>query len=246
MRKIYKQLLPYETRFWLYKLRNPSHFKRLRSIVNPSPKGDFSLRSFDNMECIFVHITKSAGTSIASSLFEELPYHYTAPQYRVIYGRKNFNRYFKFGFVRNPWDRLYSAYSYLKGGGWNEKDQQWAAENLSNVSDFNDFVLNWLTPERLYSHIHFWPQSRFICDHKGKILLDYIAYFENINTDFGKICQKLNLNKQLSHTNSSKRESYLNIYSEDAIKKVNSLYSKDIELLGYSFDSIINPIKQTL
>jgi hypothetical protein len=209
-------------------------------------KGDFSLRSYDQMECIFVHITKSAGTSIAKSLFSELPYHYTASQYRVIYGRKKFSRYFKFAFVRNPWDRLYSAYSYLKGGGWNDKDLQWAKENFSDVNNFNDFVMNWLTPGRLNSHIHFWPQARFICDGKGDILLNHIAYFENINDEFTEICLKLNINKQLSHTNSSQRDSYTQAYTPEAIQKVRSLYQQDITLLGYSFNDIERPIQQTL
>jgi hypothetical protein len=245
-KKLYKKLLPYEARYWLYKLRHPAEFKQLCTVVHPSAKGNFSLRSYDQIECIFVHITKSAGTSIAKSLFSELPYHYTASQYRVIYGRNKFNRYFKFAFVRNPWDRLYSAYSFLQGGGWNDKDKLWADQHLNGVSDFNDFVMNWLTPDRLNSHIHFWPQTRFICDRKGKILLDHIAYFENINDEFTKICLKLNINKQLSHTNRSQRDSYTQVYTPEAIDKVRSLYQQDITLLGYSFNDIERPIQQTL
>lgn len=124
MRKLYYALIPYEYRYWFYKFRHAKDFWELRQKVNPSPKGDFSLRSFDHYRYLFIHITKTAGTSVAISLFGELPYHYTAVQYRVIYGRKTFNRYFKFAFVRNPWDRLYSAYSFLKNGGWNNEDRQ--------------------------------------------------------------------------------------------------------------------------
>lgn len=241
MRHLYYKLIPFEARYWLYKLRHPAEFRKLRNIVHHSPKGDFSLRSYDKLECIFIHITKSAGTSVAKSLFGELPYHYTAAQYRVIYGREKFGRYFKFAFVRNPWDRLYSAYSYLQGGGWNDKDKTWAKENLAEFHDFNDFVLNWLTPERLYSHVHFWPQQRFICDRKGKILVDHIAYFENIDDEFKYLSNCLNLPNRLTHTNKSDRINYTEAYTEEAIEKVRLLYRPDIELLGYSFDNITKP-----
>lgn len=238
LRTLYNRALSEESRYWLYKLRYPGHFRHLRERVNQHAKGDFSIRPFSEKKAIFVHITKAAGTSTALSLFGALPYHYTAWQYRVIFGRKAFNQYFKFTFVRNPWDRLYSAYSFLKNGGWDDQDRRWAEENLSDTNDFNDFVLNWLTTERLYSHIHFWPQSRFVLDHKGKLLVDYIGYFETINEDFAVIARRLNTEASLSHTNASPRKDYRSVYSAAAAQKVLELYREDVDLFGYEFDGI--------
>ena len=232
----YKRLFNYEYRYWLYKLRNPQSFKDLRTNVYKSPKGNFSLRAFDKNQAIFVHITKSAGTSIAKSLFGELPYHYSASQYRVIFGRKTFNNYYSFAFVRNPWDRLYSAYAYLKGGGWNDQDKLWAENNLADITDFNDFVCHWLTPERLNSHIHFWPQYRFICNAKRNPIINEIYYFESIDQSFKSICSRLNINSQLVATNASSRQSYTEIYNQASIEKVQSLYHDDITFLGYRFN----------
>lgn len=238
IRDLYHRFVSEERRFWLYKLRHYKETNALKHNVFPSDKGDFSLRRYFENECVFVHITKAAGTSLALSLFGELPYHYTASQYRVIYGRKDFNRFYKFTFVRNPWDRLYSAYSYLKGGGWNEDDKNWAKEHLAGVEDFNSFVMDWLTPEKLSSHIHLWPQSKFICDHKGTPIIDHLGYFETIAEDFTTVQQKLGLPpKTLKHTNASKRISYTDIYSPEAIAKVRELYKQDIENFGYDFDS---------
>ncbi len=239
LKDIYKKYVPSEARFWLYKMRHYSEVESLKHTVFPSEKGDFSLRRYYQNKAIFVHITKAAGTSLALSLFGELPYHYTAQQYRVIFGRKHFNNCFKFTFVRNPWDRLYSAYSYLTGGGWNEDDANWARINLSNVKDFNDFVMNWLTEEKLNSHIHLRPQHKFICDRKNKPIIDYIGYFETIQEDFDNISNKLGLtNKNLKHTNASKRAGYREIYTQDSIKKVYDLYKFDIVSLGYQFDGL--------
>ena len=238
MKKLYRHLLPYETRYFLYKLRHPAEFKQLRKRVFPSAKGDFSLRNFDEKRCIFIHIPKSAGTSVAKSLFGELPYHYTAIQYRVIYGRRTYNQYFKFAFVRNPWDRLYSGYSYLKNGGWNEDDRNWYIENLSHLGDFNEFVIDWLTPQRLNSHMHFRLQADFVCDRKQRPIIDYLGYFETLPGDFGHIAHKMGLAVKLAHVNASKRKGYRDIYTPESIDKVKELYADDIELFGYNFEGI--------
>lgn len=238
IRSIYKSALPYETRYWLYKLRHPDEFRRLRSVVNHHPKADFSLRGYDRTKSIFVHITKSAGTSVARSLYGELPYHYTAVQYRVIFGRRTFDEYFKFAFVRNPWDRLYSAYSYLRDGGWNTEDRIWFERNLAHLSGFDDFVLNWLSPERLLSHIHFWPQRRFLCDRHGRVLIDHLGYFETLESDFACVRDRVNPAACLTHTNRSTRSSYLDAYSAASIRRVQDLYDEDITLFGYTFDGL--------
>lgn len=236
--KYYHKLIPIELRMRFYKIRNPREYEELRSNVFPSPKGDFSLKAYDENKTIFVHITKTAGTSVAKSLFGYLPYHYTSIDYRVIYGKKAFNNYFKFAFVRNPWDRLYSAYRYLKSGGWNDEDKKWSEANLSRYNDFNHFILDWLTPQNITKHIHFKPQYEFICDTKENILIDYIAYFETINEDFNYIAEQLNLDVALGTHNANPGESYKTIYSKEAIEKVRSIYKKDIELFGYNFEGI--------
>lgn len=240
LRKIYNTTFDYETRLWLYKLRHPAEYRTLRSKVYPSEKGDFSLRPYDQHQCIFVHITKTAGTSVAKSLFGFLPYHYTAIDYRVIYSRKTFKHYYKFAFVRNPWDRLYSAYRYLKAGGWNEDDRIWCDAHLANYHDFNTFVLEWLSHENIKKHIHFKPQFEFICDSQQNILIDYLAYFETINDDFTKIADKLGIDTNIGHHNANPANHYSQIYSAPAIQKVADIYADDIRLFGYDFDGIKN------
>ena len=240
VRQIYNATLSYETRLWLYKLRHPGHYGRLRTIVQPSPKGDFSLRAYDQHQCIFIHITKSAGTSISRSLFGYLPYHHTAIDYRVIFGRRTFNQYFKFAFVRNPWDRLYSAYRYLRSGGWNETDKLWAETSLEDFGDFNCFVKQWLTPRNIDSHIHFWPQYRFVCDSKGRLLVDYLGYFETLHSDIRKVSARLGIDASLARYNAGPESDYRTVYDDAARDVVAQVYAQDIKLFGYEFGGIRN------
>ena len=235
LRKLYESVIPYETRLRFYKWRHPAEFRELRTKVMPSEKGDFSLKPFDEHKCIFIHITKTAGTSVARSLFNYLPYHYTAIQYRVIYGKETFNEYFKFAFVRNPWDRAYSAFRYLKAGGWNENDKAWAEQNLNEFTDFNDFAVNWLNSDNIKKHLHFKPQFEFVCDTNNNILTDYIARFENINEEFNILTNKLGLNSTLGKHNTNPAQGYTEIYSDKAIESVANVYKTDIDLFNYTF-----------
>ena len=139
--------------------------------------------------------------------------------------------------MRNPWDRLYSAYTYLQGGGWDKDDVEWRDNHLKHIASFEDFILHWLDKDKLNSHMHFWPQHRFIYDSKDRLLLDYVGRFETLAKDFDFIANHLKLDASLSATNASSRKNdYRDVYSDSSRAKVAELYAKDIELLGYSFD----------
>ena len=86
-----------------FRVLHPTRFgrlQRLRKTVSPS---GYSYSGFDRLQCIFVHIPKCAGVSIASSLFGNLGGgHATLSEYRLVFDCREFNRYFKFAVVRNP------------------------------------------------------------------------------------------------------------------------------------------------
>jgi len=238
LRRLYHRLVPKELRDRIYKVRKPGHFRELRRVVYSSERGDFSLRPFDDHECIFVHIPKTAGISVAESLFGYLPYHYTTYDYKLIYGVRTFRRYFKFAFVRNPWDRLFSAWRFLKGGGWNDEDRAWMEENIAGFDGFNDFVERWLTPETCTTMMHFRPQWHFVCDKRRNIELDFLGYLETIEDDFAAVCARLGVETALQHKNASARADYREHYSDRARGVVEQVYRHDIDLFGYRFDGI--------
>ena len=99
--------------------------------------------------------------------------------------------------------------------------------------NFEDFVINGLSNAVINEIIHFVPQTDFICDKKGRILVDYIGEFENLQIDFKTLSDKLNKEIILPHLNLNKKESFDKIFTDEMRKRVRKLYAKDFEILGY-------------
>lgn len=191
-------------------------------------------KSVDSAQAIFIHIPKTAGTSLYSLIG------YTGighVNYRWYESRdpNKFNQYFKFAFVRNPWDRLVSAFFYLKKGGSNAMDKHWAMKNIDKYSTFEEFVIDWVSPENINRYFHFIPQYKFIYDQSLYLKVDYVGKFENLNQDFEVVANKLNIHQSLPYINKSNRKDYQSYYSKKTKEIVAQVYKQDIELLGYRF-----------
>ncbi len=242
--KILYWYLPYCLRRLLFRIRKPEKYRfftKLRTEI-PEISNASTYQPFIKNRCIFVQIPKVAGVSISKSLFgRHTGNHATVADYQIVFNKKEFYSFFKFAFVRNPWDRLVSAYIYLKGGGMNLRDLKWAEEYLSSFEDFNDFVLNWLNRNNIYKGIHFLPQYKFItCSNRLKPDVDFVGLFENINDDYSYIRNLLQLgDEKLAFENITpvKMQDYRSYYNNKTIQIVSEVYKEDIELLGYDFEN---------
>lgn len=195
---------------------------------------------FDAHRCIFVHIPKCAGISVVRSLFGDFSCgHGNLKRYQIMFGPEEFNRYFKFTIVRNPYDRLVSAFHFMKKGGINAKDKRWAERNLAPYADFDAFVKGWVNRNNIWKGLHFRPQHSFICVRGNRPGLDFIGYFENLTSDFAHICQQLNIQSTLLETNRNpeRARDYRSYYTEETRAIVARVYAEDIQMLGYAFDN---------
>jgi hypothetical protein len=218
-----------------------------------------SLTAFDRYRCIFVHIPKCAGMSVGRSLFGDYGgSHLGIQTYQIIFSKADFDAYFKFAFVRNPWDRVLSAYRYMDAVygryvsalGTVPRPEEYtdASDDLRTklstkfevheYPDFEAFVTGWINPQNLRVHEHFRPQHRFVCSPDGKLQLDYVARFETIESDLAKIGERLGIEATLSHDNRTDGDAvdYRDHYTPQMRKIVERHYARDIELFDYSFD----------
>ena len=217
----------------------PSHYNDLRNRrIGPLAKEYF--KCFDDTRSIFVHIPKTGGISIVESLYGTRAggRHTTIQQYQIVFGAADFYDYFKFTFVRNPWDRVYSAYRYLRSGarGW-QQDLDWVEKNLSGVKDFEHFVLTVLPLPEIRKFVHFRTQASFLRSPiTGKIGVDFIGRFERLADDFETVARRIGKDVSLSHVNKSKiAGSYRDAYSARMRGIVGEIYADDNRLFDYTF-----------
>lgn len=196
--------------------------------------GERSLASMEQLGCLFVHVPRTGGVSVARSLFGGLGGgHRTVRQLRRIYGPWRFPRLFRFAFVRDPYDRLVSAYHFLRGGGFDAEDARWAQEVLAGYPSFAEFVLGWLTPETARSKLHFVPQSRFLCAEEGGPLeVDFVGRFEFLAEDFQRVCERLGVERELQRSNAARRPREVE-WTPELRARVGEVYAEDFRLLGY-------------
>ena len=129
----------------------------------------------------------------------------------------SYSDYFKFAFVRNPWDRVVSWYCFEKKKFTNKK------RDLTNVN-FAKYIRNY---ENIWAG-GFQYESTKCCN--------FIGRYENIQEDFNTICDKIKIPQQkLPHKNKTKHKHYTEYYDDETKQIVAEKYAKDIEYFGYEF-----------
>jgi Sulfotransferase family len=229
-----------------------------------------------NRRYVFVHIHKCAGTSIEVALAKSLRHndlvlgstksgekyqdffkrtiglnkHSTAQEARQFLGDGLYSRFFKFGFVRHPVDRLHSLYSYaLKlahdaelsdeerahhqaTGKWPDRPpfRYKAVAAALESRSFSDFALHPLT----WADAGAQPQWQSLCDAQGELIVDFVGKVETIEQDFATVCERLEVSVPLEVRNTSTEKKSALELSSLALTTVRERFARDFELFGYT------------
>lgn len=175
---------------------------------------------------IFIHIPKTGGSSIEIAInpsvsLDESPQtlgtgntsfrgkHWNIDKCQQEY-KEYFDSYFKFTFVRNPWDREVSRWKWFAVA---LKMNVSFKKHLKNMNNYREWIYR-----------------------NDKYPFDFIGRFENLQEDFNIICDKIGIPKQkLPHSNKTKRKHYAEYYNDETREIVAEKYAKDIEHFGYKF-----------
>jgi hypothetical protein len=202
----------------------------------------------DSHKFIFVHIRKAAGSSIRDTLeplslikptdnwskiksrFLRMEKDYRKYAFRQhddinvakrIMPPQLFESYFKFAFVRNPWDRLVSEYEFIR------RRPDHGRHSKVMKMGFEKYIV--YQSKRFDAH-----QINMLADKNGNLLMDFIGKFENLHDDWNRVTDKLGIkNKELTHRKKAGIKDYNSYYTDESHALVSELWKRDIEAFGY-------------
>ena len=240
------EYLPQSIRNNLTKILLPARIVAADNLRNGSlGHPHFDMKSFIASKSIFVHIPKAAGRSIRKQIYNGVTCsHTTLYWYSLALRHYSTEDYFLYTIVRNPWDRLHSAYYFLKKGGAHVGDETLFKKHLSKYKTFEEFVLD-MPQSGIPPIVHMKPMHYFLELRNGKTLVNYVGYFEDLEMSYRYILSKIpsvesaiNKNTVLCHENSNtvNKNCYVYDYTDEMIDVVSTIYKRDIALFGYTFE----------
>ena len=203
---------------------------------------------------LFVHVPKTAGTSVTTALApfchhpEQAPVnrllacaginvnwlgpldwrrgrkHTTANQMRQVFPRRVYDSYFKFAFVRNPWDLMVSYYHYIKANAEHHRQSR-----VAGLRCFGDYIKYEIRRNTI-------SQSGCLTDRSGELLVDYVGRFENLKADFADVCARIGVAGAIAKRNRSDHRDYRTYYDDTTAQLVADHWREDICRFGYTFD----------
>jgi hypothetical protein len=212
-------------------------------------KSQFENYTMGTKDYIFICVAKVASSSINIALNHKVHpepkfHHMSISNLTNFYPELDLSKYYKFAFVRNPWDRFLSLYNdmYHKRGGKNEIMNYSGLRNLHKTifwrtNNFKEFCLEFLNSPWT-KEPHFKSQFDYLSIN-GSIEVDFIGRFENLQEDWFQITKNLGFteNCHLVHATKSLVNSgnYRDHYDSQTKKTVEIFYEKDIEEWNYEF-----------
>jgi chondroitin 4-sulfotransferase 11 len=220
---------------------------------------------------VFVHIQKTGGQTVSKILKENVP---DVSRFKRKHGfavqavgeLEGWDEYFKFAFVRNPWDRLVSWYSMIRNvdaalsqqGPLDRGEQRYSRLArklepgksqfllwryvLDNSSNFEEFVKNCTDEIEIKNGVFYsfaYNQLDYVSDRDGNLLVDFIGRFENFQNDLLEVSDRLGIElKSMPHNNPSPHRHYSSYYTPETEEIVRERFKRDIEYFGYEFEDI--------
>ncbi len=198
---------------------------------------------YPTLKTVFVHIPKTGGSTVSTILrrpnvlsltkHDPLP---TADKHASLFKLieelgPEAEDYFKFSFVRNPWDRLVSAYHYIIARRTN-------LELVAHHENFDSFLSSFIDDPSHYLGIpYFRPQANFLLSPEGESPLDFLGRFETLEQDLAVVLKNIGGRRLFfRHRKKSKRRDYRTYYSPETCAAVGEVYKRDVEHFRYDFE----------
>ena len=219
---------------------------------------------------IFVHIPKCGGQSVEQMYLDDLGLtwetrgplllrrnedpnigpprlgHLIASEYVGLghISQNDFDAFYKFAVVRDPYKRVLSTYNYLMPKVASSDiagrllGERRAKKYLGGKPvDLDRFIHEWLPAQLQPSpQTQFWfvrTQFDYVADAAGNVMVDDVIKLEEIGQKIDAVRERSGLTATLPHRNKSKNSASLQDFAPDHLKKIEELYAVDFEAFGY-------------
>ena len=232
-KNIYRKLpLSIKTLFWgVYCFANDKSLINVDKLFNHGPYQQV----FKETKVIFIHIPKAAGTSLSYWIYGKKIGHISYNEFKSTYPNE-IRKYKVITFVRNPVDRLFSAYNFLKQGGTKSVSVNKKISQLAKKHSFSEFVKKLAEePSFIELDITLRPQISFLMDENSNLNIDFIGKVENFDNDIVDLSNLLGIYNKIKSLNSSITEVGKKNISKDTEKIIRNIYKEDFEVFYNDF-----------
>lgn len=205
----------------------------------------------DDLGFIFLHVPKTGGMSMRLALravskdckidFPRL--HLTSEELRGVVGPVRWSNYYKFAFIRNPWEWNISLWRFLiENPKWLLLDKEWKALSRAEFKErreyfLNEDILQWL---KHFKWEHYSPcegysiQECTQLDWLTDISVDIYKY-EDLDISLIEISKRIGREIILPHINKTEKKPYYEYYTPESAALVQKRNAQLIDRYNYSF-----------
>ncbi len=174
---------------------------------------------------LFIHISKTGGSSIATAPFIIKQ---GSPEADPRIAVKDNNLKLSFAFVRNPYTRFTSAV-FNHGYTTPEKFNEWVMGEF--MQNYAQKFQSWEWQEIIPQHKYLFKRNEETGEQETHV--DYIGKLENIESDWKELCKELGEEWELPHINKNKYPDHEKYLTPEIKGIIASVYAHDFNLLGY-------------
>ena len=174
-----------------------------------------------NRKILFIHVPKTGGYTISQCLSAAgLRMEFEGSKHSPLSSYKNVDDYYKFAFVRNPFDMLVSRYFHNLVN--RERDK------YKNYGSFAKFI-------KKAKHK---PQKKLLVNEAGELAMNFIGKFELLPEHYDIVCRQLGIPNKMPEVgilNASEHDAYQKYYDAESRKIVEDAMAEDLEAFHYEF-----------
>lgn len=167
---------------------------------------------------------------------------------------RDYDSYYTFTFVRNPWARMVSLYEMIFGEHREHGPISWLPDRLRRLLGCHPSpggFRRWLAsirpdgpgaggpPNQRWRVYGAYSIENYAGDEKGNILVDDIVRLERINIELAPILDNIGLadaaSDNIPKINTRDHPPYESYYDEESVEVVRQRYAYAIERFGYGF-----------